>query len=268
MPVENFSSYRVEVPEKYSEVLTHFYVARNDGETNITRKLIPSFLAVLVFNFGTPLELIGEDQPEIHAGNCFVLGPIKKQLHYVAQPGCELLVVNFKDDAFYRFFGNVILEMNAVEHPDILLGTNCFEQLWERLSEMNATEERIQALLQFCDSYVKERNPIAAQLAAFNDETQSEVKAVAADMNVSERTVQKEYKKQFGFTSKEKQRHQRFLKTISEVQSSQTKVDWQDIAYRFGYYDQSHLIQDFNYYLGVSPEQYLKSRSNTCLGNP
>jgi AraC-like DNA-binding protein len=266
MSVEKYQSYRVEVPERYSEVLTHFYVARNDGDIAVTRKLIPSFQAILVFSFGTPLELIGEGLPEVHAGKCLVIGPVKKQLHYVVQPGGELLVVNFKDDALYRFFGNVILEMHTVEHPDTLLGTDCFEQLWHRLSQMNTAQERIQALLQFCDSYVKERSPIAAQLAAFSDETQSEVKAVAADMNVSERTIQKEYKKQFGYTSKEKQRYQRFLKAISELQITGGSVDWQNIAYRHGYYDQSHLIHDFNHFLGVSPEQYLKSRADSCLG--
>jgi len=267
MPGKTYQSYRVEVPEKYSEVLTHFYVARNDTATAVNKKLIPSFQALLVFNFGVAAQVQLEGLPDMHTGKCLLFGPIKKQLSYLVHPGTELLVVNLKDDACYRLFGQVMFNMNAPLHPDNILETDYFEQLWHRLSPMDTTEKRIQALLEFCESHLQARNPIAAQLAGFSDETQNEVKAVALDMNVSERTVQVAYKKQFGFTSKEKQRYQRFVKVIAELQNTTETVDWQDVAYRFGYYDQSHLIHDFNYYLGISPEQYLKTRQNSCMGN-
>ncbi|WP_134091148.1 AraC family transcriptional regulator [Olivibacter sp. XZL3] len=264
---EALTSYRIAVAEKYAEVLTHFYVARNDSALPVSKTLVPTFQAILVFNFGEPAQVILEGSQEIHGGKCLVFGPVKKQLTYLVQPGSELLVVNFKDDAFYRFFGNALAGEQVPVHPDALLDTNCFEQLWHRLSLMKCVEERIRPLLDLCEPYLKNRNPIAAQLADFSDETQNEVKAVAADMQISERTVQKAYKKHFGFTSKEKQRYQRFLRLIRALHKAKEMVDWQNIAYRYGYYDQSHLIHDFNYYLGVSPEQYLKSREDMCLGN-
>ena len=267
MPGKTYQSYRVEVPDKYSEVLTHFYVARNDTATTVNKKLIPSFQALLVFNFGVPAQVKLEGLPETNTGKCLLFGPIKKQLSYLVHPGSELLVVNLKDDACYRIFGQVMFNMTAPVHPDTLLETDYFEQFWDRLSPMESTEARINALLEFCDSHLRDRNPIAAQLAGFSDETQNEVKAVALDLNVSERTVQMAYKKQFGFTSKEKQRYQRFLKAIDELQKTTGSIDWQDVAYRYGYYDQSHLIHDFNYYLGISPEQYLKIRQDSCMGN-
>lgn len=267
MSKEAIKSCRIAAPESYSEVVTHFYMARNDSALSVTKTLVPTFQAMLVFNFGTLAKAIMDGDRKSYSGKCFVFGPVKKQLTYIVYPGTELLVVNFKDDAFYRFFGNVMFGQHAPENPDALLATDCFEQLGHRLSLMERVEERIQTLLHFCEPYLQERNPIVTQLADFSNEKQNDIKAVAIDRKVSERTVQKTYKKHFGFTSKEKQRYQRFLTLIRELQGTKQIVDWQDITYRYGYYDQSHLIRDFNYYLGVSPQQYLKFRQDMCLGN-
>jgi AraC-like DNA-binding protein len=265
---DHYHSYRIEAPELYTEVVTHFYIARNESETAITRNLIPSFQAILVFNFGSPATMTWEGDSEIYSGNCLLFRPIKKQLNYTLPPGCELLVVNFKDDALYRIFGDVMPAIIVPIHPDVFMEQDSFSNLWVRLSPMDTMEKRIEAVLDFCQPYLRERTPIAAELADAQHNAQSEVKMVAAELEVSERTVQKEYKKQFGFTSKEKQRFQRFLNTVRELQNSNGPVDWQDLIYRFGYYDQSHLIKDFNHYLGITPEQYLSVRDITCLGNP
>ena len=127
--------------------------------------------------------------------------------------------------------------------------------------------ERVNLIIDFCQPYRRASSNIAQRLTGFQDETQSQVKAVAAEMELSERTIQKEHKNQFGFTAKEKNRYLRFLKTIRYLQNDHQKTDWQAVVHEFDYYDQSQLIHDFQYYLGISPKQYLKFHQDICLGS-
>ncbi len=63
-------------------------------------------------------------------------------------------------------------------------------------------------------------------------------------------------------------RYQRFLKAVHFIQAVYVKddtVDWFDVIDHSGYYDQSHLIHDFTYYLGISPTQFLKLQSVICM---
>jgi len=40
-----------------------------------------------------------------------------------------------------------------------------------------------------------------------------------------------------------------------------TNVRWADVAARHGYFDQAHLIADFRAFAGVTPQAYLRARS-------
>jgi len=268
MQHQSYVSYRIEPPLEFSEIVTHFYVARNEGSLPVTKTLIPTFQAILIFNFGAPGMLLFDENTEAFQGKCLVLGPIKKPLGYTLAATSEIFVVNFKDDAFYRFFGNVMHGLDAPKNPDDFLENDCFEQLWQKLLQVGSDGKRIELLLDFCQPYLEERDPIASQLTSFDDETQNEVKAIAADLKLTERTIQKAYKKRFGFTAKEKARYQRFLRVIRDVGDATTNVDWQQLTHRHNYYDQSHLIRDFKLYLGVSPQHYLKLRNDMCMGRP
>ena len=42
------------------------------------------------------------------------------------------------------------------------------------------------------------------------------------------------------------------------------KIDWGDLVYRFGYYDQPHFIKEFTGFLGHSPEEYREIKKNTA----
>lgn len=229
--------------------------------------MLPSYQIILIVNFGAKTTLYSKQKTEIKIDKCLVLGPIKQAFDYTLPPKSEILVANFKDDAFYRFFGNATVAENLPTNPDELLAENCFTALWEKLNKINDTNTRVSYILEFCKPYLKMRNAIAEQLANFDEENVNPIKSIASSNHQSERNIQLKQKKHLGYTAKEINRYQRFLKAvelISTIASDSAKTDWFEIINECGYYDQSQLIHDFKNYINISPTKYLKFQQDIC----
>ena len=265
---EGYNSCRIAVPLAFEEVFSHFYVAGNKSDLAITQTLLPSFQTIMVFSFGAPVSFTTKENDEVSVEKCLVIGPIKQAFDYILPPRSEILVANFKDDAFFRFFGDAILTKNMAVHPDELLNENCFTLLWSELSKITDNEGRVDHMLNFSKPYLRNRSPIAGQIAGFDAGGLSPVKEISDRNAVSERTVQLNHKKYFGYSAKEITRYQRFLKAIQQIQSiassNDARMDWFEVINECGYYDQSQLIHDFTHYLNLSPSKYLKFQQRIC----
>lgn len=176
-----YQSFRISVPPAFEEVFSHFYYAENTSGEAVGKTLLPSYQTIMVFSFGAPVSFIANQNDAITIDKCIVVGPIKKALDYILPPNAEILVVNFKGDAFFRFFGMAAIAENLSVHPDELLDENCFTVLWMALRKIGNTNDRVNYLLDFCQPYLQQRIPIAGQIASFDDENQSSIKAISAD---------------------------------------------------------------------------------------
>jgi AraC-like DNA-binding protein len=267
MPGKDYHSGRINVPPLFDEVFSHFYFAENRSNNPISQTLLPSYQTMMVFNFGAPVSFITRLQNELKIEKCLILGPIKQAFEYTLPPKAEILVANFIDDAFFRFFGTAIIAGNSPVHPDELLNENCFTVLWQQLSQMHETNSRVQYILEFCKPYLQHRDPITAQIASFDETGQSAIKAISENNNLSERAIQLHHKKHLGYSAKELARYQRFLKAIQLIQTTASgtgKMDWFEIISECGYYDQSQLIHDFKHYLNLTPVKYLTFQQGIC----
>ncbi|MDJ1486405.1 helix-turn-helix domain-containing protein [Cytophagaceae bacterium YF14B1] len=265
--MKGYTSCRISVPSAFEEVFSHFYYAENHSGQVIEKTLLPSYQTIMIFNFGNPASFVSKTNELISVERCIVLGPIKHAFDYILPDGAQILICNFKDDAFSRFFAHADLTQGLAMHPDELLNQNCFTTLWSEIKEIDCNTNRVEKILDFCKPYLRNRNEIAEQIAGSDSTTFNPIKEISKKNKLSERSVQLNHKKYFGYTSKEIYRYGRFLKAIQLVQSissGNTKVDWLDIIDQCGYYDQSQLIKDFNYYLHLSPSKYLKFQEAIC----
>jgi len=64
-----------------------------------------------------------------------------------------------------------------------------------------------------------------------------------------------------GVTPKMYQRLNRFQQAL-DCLSGQDGADWLDLAYRFGYYDQAHFINEFRTFSGYTPTHYLQIKGD------
>ncbi|WP_312767896.1 AraC family transcriptional regulator [Epilithonimonas sp.] len=264
---EEYRNFRIAVPTDYEDIFTHFYFAENKSGKTITRTLLPSFQTILIFDFGAKSILHSKNNTKIEIDRCIVLGPIKQSFEYSLPKNSEILVANFKDDAFFRFFGSTSIAEHFPINPDDLLEKNCFNLLWTELNKIESTENRINYLLDFCKPYLRQRNGIVEKLINFTDENLNPIKSIASQENQTARNIQLHQKKHLGYTSKEINRYSRFVKCIRLIQDSVSiskKIDWFEIVDGCGYYDQSQLIHDFKYYINQSPKKYLKFQRDIC----
>ncbi len=262
---------RISTPKEFQDVFSHFYFATNFTGNPIKKTLLPTFQTIMIFSFGTEVFIESNQNSQIQIYKCIVLGPVKQSITYTLPVGSEILVANFKDDAFYRFFGQAVL-YNFSLHPDELLDQDCFSSLWKDLKEIKSAEKRVEFILEFCHPYLRIKDQTFLEIENLDaNSSLNLIKVLAEKNNQSERNIQLKFKKNFGFTAKEMARYQRFLKTFEFLQnqiSNAKIIDWMEIVDQFGFYDQSQLIHDFQHYLNLSPTQFLKFQQEICFAKP
>jgi len=74
---------------------------------------------------------------------------------------------------------------------------------------------------------------------------------LAQKLGLSKRTLERRFQLHIGTTPK---KYARIVRLRNALFQRQTLSSWADVAYFTGYYDQSHMINDFQELYGLSPE--------------
>ncbi len=260
------------VEEPLEEVINNFYhLFVASGGAAVTRQVCPNLEMMLVFNFGVPVNISFHNNPlntEV-ASRTAVIGPLRQMLNYELQPGADALIVNFKFNGFQRLFGLPLTGLTGQGLPgaEMLIDDARFDKLWEDLATLPAVEQRVGLLKQTAIGLLKENDQvlqtIITNLARFFNPCTDPVKAIAADTRLSERSIQLKFQKHTGYSVKELLRFLRFKEVIAHIlaQSNQ-KIAVFGLIAKYDYHDQSHLIKDFQYFLGMAPQQFIRSLNN------
>jgi AraC-like DNA-binding protein len=263
----DYINFRIPVPTAYEKLYTHFYFAKNETAETITKKLIPSYQTILIFSFGEKPYFQSKQHPYLAVEKYLMLGPIKHIIEYSLPPGAEMLLVNFKDDAFFRFFGDATMAEHMPLIPDAVKSEDAFMALWGELNHITDIHARVDHILKFSEPFFDSQSKHAEQIVNFKDQVLNPIKAIADQNKQTERNTQLNHKKHFGYSAKEYNRYERFIKAIALIDKSaftNSKIDWFEVIAECGYYDQSQLINDFKHFISLSPTKYLKFQQDIC----
>jgi AraC-like DNA-binding protein len=83
------------------------------------------------------------------------------------------------------------------------------------------------------------------------------ISSIAVQVGASNRRLERRFKHVVGISPKTFSRIVRFQAVVNSIQSSDA-AGLLDTALTFGYYDQSHLIRDFNEFSGATPVSYFE----------
>ena len=266
----NGQFYEVDAP--LNEVLSHFYHLRTPATAEpIVKHLSPNYEMLLVFNLGPPIRVSFGKAPlaETKIQRTAVIGPLRRMLNYELPPGANAIVANFTLNGFYRLFKVPMHEITGEDilDPDILIDKNCFTELWDKLVALSGVDDQIQMLRAYTATFVQQNEaatkPLLDSIPYFYNPAVQPVKAISADTKLTERTIQLRFQKYVGYSPKELLRFLRFKEVVYQMlHHKDPKVDLISLIETFGYHDQSHLIKDFNHFLGTTPQQFLKDLKN------
>lgn len=194
--------------------------------------------------------------------NVWVSGMHKDYLSISAHQDSEMLVIQFKTSGSYPFFKTPIHELNnKVIDAQALFGNEILELRQQIVKGTNASEKFNSVekwLTNKFDSSKSANNEILAILSKLNTKPVTESSKIIASYPNTQKHLINQFKKYFGLTPKMFHRIFRFNEILKQIQNKQHLI-WSQIAYEFGYSDQSHFIKEFKEFSGFNPQEFINS---------
>ncbi|GAB4021777.1 AraC family transcriptional regulator [Spirosoma koreense] len=259
------NSQLIEADARLATVFSLFYCVQHSTQAEaLEQQLLPNYEMLMLFNFGPAIPGLLGDEPYV-VQQTAVLGPLQKLLTYTLPPGADLIVVNFTLNGFYRLLGVPMHQLRDAHEfdPDALINKSCFRDLWEEVAATPNLSDRLQRLSEYALTYLtpvdEATRSLMHSIPYFTHQAVDPIKALAETQRVSPRSIQLRFQTQLGYSAKELTRFLRFKKLLKALyQEYPAPVDWLNLVFTFGYHDHSHLIKDFQYFLGMTPRQFLR----------
>ncbi len=176
-----------------------------------------------------------------------------------------MLVIYFKKGMAYPFFPLPMNEMlDRVVDTDLLWGRE-FENLRESLLETKNVDHRFVLVEKFLLSRYSSQFDTNACVSYAIDQivkapSQINLGRLYNKIGYSQKHFTEMFKTHVGVAPKTYVKILRFQKAIAEIEAKK-EVSWTTIAHEAGFYDQAHFINDFKFFSGFTPADYLKKKN-------
>jgi AraC-like DNA-binding protein len=220
-----------------------------DPQTSPMLDVVPGTQATLCITYGPKVEHAGAAAPSTFSGL------FSKTRSYRPKPAIGVVIVAFKPGGFRRYVGesaDAFAETNVA--VDDLWGPSA-RHLEDRVASTNDATTRGRLVQRFL---VERRaasgwDPLAVRLARTIVDAGGDVsmRALAADAGLSERQFERRFSAAVGLRPKRFARLARFTRAVT---LARTGLPWAQVACSAGFSDQSHLANEFQALVGVTPE--------------
>ncbi len=244
-----------------------------DGRSDRKERILPSGTIELVINlWDDEIRIYNPAGLHCHLfSSAVVSGPYASGFVIDGAQHALILGVHFKPGGAFPFLGVPACEL-ADAHLDLAtLWGPAADELREKLCGANTPQERFrmldEALTVRLRSSQKRHAAVPIALDAFKQTSVvPSVPSVARRVGLSHRRFIQVFANEVGLTPKLYCRVLRFQRARALARQAKTP-DWAKLAVGCGYYDQSHLIRDFQEFSGASPAEHLRQQSENLLTN-
>ena len=248
-----------------SHFVENMWLVRGRVPVASRQMLLPDGVMVVIFNLGEPQKLCERADVRRHAifRASWVSG-LQPQPIVIEQAGTyHLAGIRFRPGGAFPLFRFALTELTGrvVELEDIW-GAQAGE-VREQLGATRSDGALLRCLERWLVARLRREELPDCRIscaAALLQRGGTGVGRVAAEVNLSPKHLVHEFGRRVGLTPKQFGRVQRLQRTIGWI-GARPRVDWAAVALHHGFYDQAHLINEFQELAGLSPTEYLARRS-------
>lgn len=250
-----------------SELVALFWSDEGYNPLHAKERVLPSGTMELIFNlFDDEIREFGQrDQSRLRSfRGSFICGTRSGYFALDRVQRSSVVGVHFKPGGAFPFLGLSARELlDANVSLDALWGSRA-EELRERLLEAQTPELRFRilerTLLARMGTSPTPHPAVAFALQQFRTAPHARTIAQTAEqLGISHRHFIKVFGEEIGLTPKAFCRIRRFQEVLRLTEGDQ-QVKWAELALSCGYFDQAHLIGDFQAFSGLTPSAYLVLR--------
>ena len=204
----------------------------------------------------------GEAGRQELAPRAVVVGPSTRRLADLVLRGeLDVFTVQFRPAGFYKLFGTPMDELaDQAYDARCVIGPRLAE-LEEKLADACSFDKRIGVAGDFLSQRLSEieRSDAISEVANrfLLEQGATNISQAAAEAGLGVRQFERQFRRQVGVAPKLYARIVRFNAALV-AKASAPQRHWTDIAHAFGYYDQMHMIRDFEAFTGESPTVFLR----------
>ncbi|SFL69547.1 Helix-turn-helix domain-containing protein [Gracilibacillus orientalis] len=247
--------YQEYLPNKNLEsyVACYWTVNFHSSEQNKLHRIIPDGCADIIFDL----------RSSSFSKGAFVVGLMTEFESINLTQKCSLFGIRFYSDTVHHFLRHPVSEFieNHVFLEDIwgreatfiteeIISSNGISRIIEKvelklMKFLQLSKSKPNYLLQTGLQYIYANNGVIS------------IRSLAEKLHYSERNIRRTFHKELGVSPKELSGIIRFQSVLQELYNS-NQYRFTNVAAKYGYSDQSHFINHFKRYYGISPNEILK----------
>ena len=226
----------------------------NFNESFLAEKFIPRPDISIVFHFKDRPLILGETNIQLEPFFAAPIIPKSITLNFIGT--MDTFIIICKPTVFTRVFS---IDLTPIPKRSIDLPHAVFQPLWEELSQIKTTEERIDHFTKFVNSFQQTHYQPDA-IDVFYDKiiekgTTTLLKEIVKDFPACQRTLERNFIKRTGVSPKTLMRIVRLDYLWTKIKD-ENAIDYQDLVFDGNYFDQAHFINDFKSIIGETPNYF------------
>lgn len=265
--------YRVRAPRPpLSHFVENLWFYRDLVVGHTREKLLPDASMELIVDLaGAPKKLYDRNETALHVPyrRCWISGMQRKYIVIGAEPGSSMMGVHFRTGGAAPFFGFPISELAGEVVELDLIWKREILSLREQLLETESIDGKFDLLetylLAKAQSKLEPDKTVSVALAALGSWPVVTLRDLSSHLGLSHKQMLARFDCRVGLTPKFTSRLLRFRKTLSAIAAAPVQPDWSDLAVDSGYYDQAHLIHEFQEFAELTPVEYKQKQTEFPL---
>ncbi len=241
-----------------------FWLLENNEQPSIKappERLLPDGCIELILNFGARFREHTEDNRLRVQPSRFLVGQMTRPVLISPTGPAKLLGIRFNPGGTVPFLR---LDMKEIANQIVSLSdvsTRLESKILERASQAQDLAEKLRLIQQLLESHLH-RPPVAVTSLQpvisriLESAGRVSIDALAQDMAISARQLERRFLFDVGIGPKALCRILRFQQVFRLI--DHCDENWAGVAVECGYYDQAHLIKDFQQFAGQAPTVLLE----------